>query len=367
MKITFLSFYNGQVHRGVETFVHELANQLSLKHEVSVCQCGPRLPGAKYKTATIEVNADWSRINELRHLSTMLFLDFKFPSLLRRFYLDYWSRKQRQFALKSFSVLPKDTKIIVSAGSGWVSLLARLWCWKNGIKLITSAQSGPGWDDRINLFCRPDAFVALTGYQAQWARQNGFGVKVVKIPNGVNLSEFNPNVKPVKVNLPRPIILSVAALEPGKRLDLTLRAVAELPHASLLIIGTGGLKEQLETTAVKLLPDRFEIIDVPHVKIPAYYAAADLVTMVPPLTESFGIVFLEAMAANKPVVTTDDPPRREIVGDAGIFVDPENTAEYTQALEKALEKDWADLPRRQAEKFSWDKIAKQYEELFNSL
>ena len=38
-----------------------------------------------------------------------------------------------------------------------------------------------------------------------------------------------------------------------------------------------------------------------------------------------------------------------------------------KALENALKMSWGDKPRRQAEKFSWDKIAKQYEDLFKQL
>lgn len=367
MKIAFLSFYSGHVPRGIETFVHELANRLTKNNEVIVCQCAPKLPNSRYKTKVIQVNIDWAKINELRHLSTILFFDFNFKNFFRRFYLDYWSRKQRKFAWESLKNLPKDIDIVVSVGSGWISFFARLWCWKNHKKLVISAQSGPGWDDRINLLCRPDSFITLTTHQTNWAQNNGFGVKVTQIPNGVDLKKFNPRILPIKINLPRPIFLCVAALEPGKRIELTIKAVAKLAKGSLLVLGQGKLKNNLEKLAAELLPGQFQITVVPHGKIAPYYIVSDVVTMVPPLTESFGIVFLEAMACNKPVVASDDSPRREIIGDAGFFVDPENTEQYAVALKKALEKDWGDIPRKQAEKFSWDKIAEQYEELFQSL
>ncbi|HLD91975.1 MAG TPA: glycosyltransferase, partial [Patescibacteria group bacterium] len=84
-------------------------------------------------------------------------------------------------------------------------------------------------------------------------------------------------------------------------------------------------------------------------------------------TESFGIVLVEAMATGLPVVATNDAIRKEIVGDAGLFVDPTNADEYAKILEKALNTNWGDKPRNQAEKFSWDKIAKSYEEILENL
>jgi glycosyltransferase involved in cell wall biosynthesis len=367
MRIAFLNFYGGNVARGIETFVHELANRLAAYHQVTVYQCGRALPGAAYQTIVLDANVNWDRLNELRHLSTLLFFDFSLANFLRRFYLDYWSLAQARFAWRALSKLETDTSVLITAGSGWISLFARFWCWRHGAKLVISGQSGPGWDDRINLLCRPDVFVALTKHQANWARKNGFGVKIVQIPNGVDLQKFNPSVKPAEIALPRPIFLCVAALEPGKHVDWTIEAISGLRKGSLLVLGAGPLKESLTQLATKLLPGRFQIVSVTHDKIPTYYAAADIVTMVPPRTESFGIVFLEAMAVNKPIVTSNDPPRKEIVGPAGLFVDFGDVDGYTVALRRVIKEKWGDLPRRQAEKFSWDKIARHYEKLFHSL
>lgn len=367
MKIAFLSFYSGKIDRGVETFTHELANRLATKNTVTVYQSGLPIKNSLYQTKPINAGADWSQINHLRHLSKLLFFDFNLQNILRRFYLDYWSRAQKKFTEKALSQMDTDTRILITAGSGWVSLLSRLWSWRHHARLIISAQSGPGWDDRINLFCRPDVIVGLTKYQVTWLRKNCFGVKVVEIPNGVDLRKFNPSVQPVKINLSRPIFFCAAALEPGKHIDTTIRAVAKLRRGSLVVAGRGKLKSDLEKLAFQLLPKRFSLVSVSHEHMPAYYTAADVVTMMPPLTESFGIVFLEGLAANKPVVTTSDPARREIIGKAGLFVDLQDINGYALALEKALSQKWGNAPRLQAEKYSWDKIVNQYEKLFQSL
>ncbi len=336
MKIAFLSIYSGQVDRGAEVFVQELAQRLKRRHDVNVYK------GEK-SSSFVKYSSGW------------------------RFYLDRQSRQIKSFTGRVLQHLPKDTDIIIPVNGGWQSILCRLWTWRHGAKLIISGQSGPGWDDRINLLCRPDAFVALTNYQASWAGKNAFGVKVTRIPNGVDLEKFNPQTKSAKVDLPRPLFLCVAALEADKQVDLTIKAVAKLGKGSLLVLGTGRQQKELEKIGAALLPGRFRIISVPHAQIPTYYAAADVVTMVPPLSESFGIVFLEALATGKPVVTSNDSPRKEIVGNAGLFVNPQDVSQYGAALEQALTTNWGEKPRRQAENFSWEKIAKRYEELFKSL
>ncbi len=364
MKIAFISCSNGVVYRGVETFVHELANSLSKNHEVSVYQSGPKLFGAEYQAKMISLNAHWTKQNGLRSLSRPLYKDFSFSNLLRRFYLDYWNRKQGEFTISALKKLSKDTDVIIIPGSGWVSFFCRLWTWFYRKKLIIAGQSGPGWDDRTSLLCRPDVFVALSQHATIWAKNAGFGVRVETIPNGVDLKKFNPQIKPAKLNLPEPVFVCVAALEPGKRIDLTIRAVSRLKKGSLLVMGDGQLKDELQKLGDELLPGHFQIVYVKHEDMPSFYAAANVVTMSPHGFESFAIVFVEAMACGRPVVASDDPIRREIIGDAGIFIDPENTDEYAKALKETLEKDWADLPRRQAEKFSWDKIAEQYDQIF---
>lgn len=75
------------------------------------------------------------------------------------------------------------------------------------------------------------------------------------------------------------------------------------------------------------------------------------------------MVFLEALAAGKTMVTTDTKRARWILGDAGIFVNPENIEEYRKALEKRVD---LKTIKKQAEKYSWDKIVKEYEDLINN-
>lgn len=350
MKIAFISFYSGHVPRGVEVLADELATRLAKNNKVTVFQAGPAKDKAKYKIVVVPLDVDWAHPETKNEIS-------------RRLGLDYWSLKVKKFTQKVLSGIDKDTEIIFCLNGEWAVLLCRLWSLQHKAKLVVGGFSGPGWTDRLNLLFHPDAFIALTDFQKKWAKKNSMGVRVEKIPNGVDLSVFNPDVKSIKTNLSRPIFLCVAAFEKNKKIDKTIRAVARVGKGSLLLVGVGSLEKELQDLGEKLLSGRFLMAKAFDDRV-KYYAACDVFTMTPISTESFGMVYLEAMATGKPVVATDDPIRREIIGEAGLFVDPENTEEYAVTLQKALDTNWGNKPRTQAEKFSWDKIVNQYEKLF---
>ena len=100
--------------------------------------------------------------------------------------------------------------------------------------------------------------------------------------------------------------------------------------------------------------------------LPAWYGAADCFTL-PSRTESFGLVYLEAMACGLPVVAPDDAVRREVIGDAGLLCDVTDAAAYSGALSAALARDWGELPRRRAERFPIAATVTAYADLLTSL
>lgn len=317
MKIAFLSFYSGKVNRGVETFVKELSSRLEKNNEVLV----------------FEGKASGSVLG---------------------------------FTLKVLLDIKNNFDVIVPTNGRSQVIICRLWSWLLGKKMLVSGHSGIGFDDYLNLWSRPNVFVVQTEFQKSWAKKFSFGVRIEKIPNGVDLKKFKPEGEKFSHGLPSKIVLSVSALTAPKRLDLIIRAVAKTKY-SLLMVGDGPLRRELETLGNSLLPGRFKIVSVSYGQLPETYRSANIFTFVAYKRESFGIVLLEAMASGLPIVACDDPIRKEIVGDAGLFVNPKNSEEYTMALEKALKIDWGDKQRKQAEKYSWDKIAKQYDQLFRNL
>ena len=305
MKIAILNKYQNIVNRGAETYVAEISKRLSVNHKVDII----------------------SNINYLK-------------------------------------ILKAKYDLIIPTNGREQVFITRLITWLTGAKMIVSGQSGIGLDDRLNLYSFPNIFVALSTKALNWAKKINPFVKSVYIPNGVDLNKFKPdsiftNHKSLFT------VLSVGAFTKEKRHDLTIKAVAKLQNVNLIIAGGGGdLKQEITALGTRLLEDRFKVIETTNNKMPEIYQNAGVLTFPTVPWESFGIVLVEAMASGLPVVATDDPIRREIVGNAGFFVDPTNTDEYAKAIEKALNLDWGVKPRKQAEKFSWDIIAQKYEELF---
>ncbi len=355
MKIAILSFYFVFVERGVENWTLELTRRLSKKNQIHVFQAGNRLITDNFQK--IELEVDWDKIKSS-------------GSLLNRVYLDYKSRLIFRFSQKTLKEpFIKESDIIIPTNGGWQSLLCKLYSIRHNKKLVIVGHSGIGWDDRINLLIRPNVFVALTEEQKKWAQNNSFGVKIEKISDGVDIDKFNPIGEKVEINLERPIILVVSSLLPQKRIDLAILAVSKLKKGSLLLLGNDDSIQagRIVEMGKKLLGDRFLHTHVPYQNISKWYRSVDLVTFPSFPNEAFGMVLLEAMASNIPVIVTDDPVRREIVGEGGLFCNPQDIDSYSETINKALNTDFANKPRNQAEKFSWDNIVDEFENLFLSL
>jgi len=306
MTIAFLCRYFGIVDRGAEVFVKEVSTRLTaMGHQVHV------LPSAN-------------------HLGSV------------------------------------PAQIVISTNGRLDALAAKAWSLSHGAKLIIPGQSGIGWDDRLNLWTFPSQFVALTAHQQAWAtRANPFVVTTV-IPNGVDIAKFHPQVPPFKTRLPPPVVLSVGALTESKRHELVLQAAHRL-GISVLLVGRGERESALLAMGEHLLKDRFHLLSLPHSQVPSVYTAAQVFAFPTVPWEAFGIVMLEAMASGLPVVASDDPIRREIVGPAGLFADPADTDKFSASLWKAVKTDWHHAPRVRAESFSWESIAARYHHLCQSL
>lgn len=236
--------------------------------------------------------------------------------------------------------------IVIPANGRFQVVLCRLATWILNKPMVVFGHSGPGADDKWNLLCSPEVFVCFTHAQAEWAARFKFPwTKVEVIPHAVDTNTFTPGTKTKK-----PVVLCVAANYPAKRVELVSSAIKLLPGVKLRIVG----------------PGQPELI--PFEKMPEIYKQAGVFCFVPQPWEAFGLVFLEAMASGLPVVTSNDPIRKEIVGPAGVLVNhPENPDELAAAIKMAMDTDWKDTPRRQALKFSWGRIAPLYLKLCQEL
>lgn len=141
--------------------------------------------------------------------------------------------------------------------------------------------------------------------------------KVRVIPNGVDPEEFRVGDKQIQ-KPEHPIIFFVGRLVREKGAQVLISAMPEIlkevPGARLVIAGKGPMKEELISLAGKLgIADKVEfsgyIDDSTRNRI--YHQAS--VAVFPSLYEPFGIVALEGMATNTPVVVSDTGGLGEIV------------------------------------------------------
>jgi glycosyltransferase involved in cell wall biosynthesis len=152
--------------------------------------------------------------------------------------------------------------------------------------------------------------------------------KTVVIDSGVDLERFRPAT--VDANGGAPRFLCVGSLTRRKNVVRLAEAFALLGRGTLTFVGDGPLRAQLEGRASVAVTGR-----VAHDEIPARLAAADVVCAVS-LLEPFGQSILEAMACGKPVVATRvGGPPEFVPPEAGLLVDPLDTAEIARALDEA--------------------------------
>ncbi|MBI2610945.1 glycosyltransferase [Candidatus Kaiserbacteria bacterium] len=127
-------------------------------------------------------------------------------------------------------------------------------------------------------------------------------------------------------------LLVVSRLEPEKNVGLAIRAFAQSAPSDvcLIIIGTGSERQSLQHFAKSLDVDERVFFDA-DAEVASYYKLADLV-LVPSKYEGYGLVIVEALAAGKPVLSTDVGIARE----AGAIVTTEE--KFADALAEWFER-----------------------------
>jgi glycosyltransferase involved in cell wall biosynthesis len=160
----------------------------------------------------------------------------------------------------------------------------------------------------------------------------------------------------------------VSALIPSKNVAEGINAAARLPHATLVVAGDGPLRDELSNLASDLLPGRYRQLTVPAVDMPSLYRSSDAFMHLS-TDESFGNVFVEAMATGLPVIAYDTARTRWIIGDSGFFPQTRSVEALADVISMALSGagSAAKDNRERAQAFSWSGIAGQYADFFEEL
>jgi hypothetical protein len=198
--------------------------------------------------------------------------------------------------------------------------------------------------------------------------RNRHRYKCALIPNGVDLEAFRAGPRErSRFGLPEEgrLILMVSALIPSKNVAEGIAAIACLPDTALVVAGDGPLRDDMSELAKKLLPGRYYQLTAPAAEMPALYRSADAFMHLS-TDESFGNVFVEAVATGLPVVAYDTPRTRWIIGDEGFYPEARSCEALSQAISAALTEPGpvARKNRERAQAFSWSGIAKQYVDFF---
>ncbi|GAH72875.1 unnamed protein product, partial [marine sediment metagenome] len=207
--------------------------------------------------------------------------------------------------------------------------------------------------------------------------------KISVIYNGVNHNVFKPyRVRPYHVRLHyRQYILYVGSERRRKNLGRLFESFAalrqEFPELKLVKVGGPGRSERFRRDTLKTLSRlgiTEDVIFVDHIseKDLAYYYSSATLLAYPSLYEGFGLPPLEAMACGCPVVTSNTSSLPEVVGEAGIMVNPYDTRSLVQAMRQVLtDSELRDSMVRkgleQSKKFSWESTAKLTLQVYNKV
>jgi glycosyltransferase involved in cell wall biosynthesis len=163
--------------------------------------------------------------------------------------------------------------------------------------------------------------------------------------------------------------LAVGTLEPRKNILATVDAHSRLPARMreawpLVVVGMKGWHTRGITRALALAQARGDVRVLGHVgedELPLLYAGAAMLSY-PSIYEGFGLPPLEAMASGVPVAASNRASLPEVVGNAGILLEPDDIEGLTRAMlrivdDAAFARDLAARGLARAQSFTWTRCA----------
>lgn len=218
-------------------------------------------------------------------------------------------------------------------------------------------------------------------------------IKIYKIPpekitviyHGYNKELYWPVGKNEKISAEisklKPYIFFIGRIEEKKNI-LGMLATYELLQREkgivhkLVLAGRPGwgydkIKEKINSLPREIRQDIVELGYTPEDKVAEYMRNADIFFF-PSFFEGFGMPVIEAMASGAPVVASNVASLPEIVGEAGILVNPRNPAEMATALRRLIQnkKSREKLVAKglaRARDFDWQKSAKEHLAVFERI
>lgn len=234
-------------------------------------------------------------------------------------------------------------------------------------------------------FTSADIVQPLSNYLAEWAKRMGAKKSIEVIPNAADTKLFSKTYPEEALNEIRSklgkskgdtFLVTTSRLVHKNGLEDVLWAMTLLPDTvKFAVVGTGPDEEKLKSLVEQLqLWQRVHFFGfVPHEEIPKYLKACDIYIR-PSRSEGFGASFVEAMAAELPVVATQEGGIADFLFDekrntdkqpTGWAVDKDSPESIAKAVTDILSRPEkvrdivANAKKMAVEKYDWDVIAKQ--------
>ncbi|WP_344698639.1 glycosyltransferase family 4 protein [Sphingomonas limnosediminicola] len=357
MKILFALSGLHRVHRGAEVAFTSIARELTkLGNTVTLMGSGVVQANDPYRFIHVpalprERFQGWPNFPALRSQESWEDATFA-PGLLTKF-------------------RPSDFDVTVTCAFPFTHWALRRPVFGKRPKHVFVTQNGdwPAHSNRaeFRLF-KCDGLVCIN---PDYFERNRLRYRSALIPNGVDLERFTPGAdERTRFGLPEmvPLVLMVSALIASKNVSQGIEAVARIPGAHLVVAGDGPLREELHRLAATLLPGRFHQITVPASDMPALYRCANLFMHLS-LDESFGNVYVEALATGLPVVAWDCARTRWILGDDAPLAISGSLNALVKAITQALHPSLVHnvKSRERALNFGWRSVAIKYHDFFGDI
>lgn len=312
---------------------------------------------------------NWHIPNKLFHLTTRL---FNFPSLAKQKNIDLVFSPH-------FHILPSGDipRVVTFHDLSFIhypqffSPKQRVWHWwqnyatqaRQATHIVAVSEYTKA--DLVNILKIPPEKITVI--------YSGIGKEFKKI------SQDDPVLLQYKLkqNLHKPFFLFVGTLEPRKNIPTLIKAFAllkqnpQFKNFELIIVGRPGYKASevyAEVNRSGCAEDIRFLNNVSDEQRPILYNLSHAFVF-PTFFEGFGFPPLEAQACGTPVVASDRTSLPEILGDTALYFNPWKTAELAQQMERVatdpkLRQTLIQQGLANAKKFTWQKAAKQLDEVF---
>lgn len=250
----------------------------------------------------------------------------------------------------------------------------------------------PVWPLFKQGFTKADALQPISNFLLQWGRRMGFAGEAEVIPNAVNIGHFSHTYSETEIHEMKQklgkkegdvFIVTTSRLVHKNGIDTVIEALPLLPeNVYFLIYGIGPDEEKYKKLAQELgVSERARFMgQIDHADMPLMLQACDIFTR-PSRSEGMGNSFIEAMAAELPVIATQeggiadflfDEKRNPDIPSTGWAVGKENAEQIAAAVTDILSNPGkvqevvARAKQMAFDKYDWDSIAERMMRLFNS-